>query len=389
MKKRKFTESRIVATIKKQYPYQNTSLENIKGERWEDIPGLGGYYMVSDYGRIKRLEYETQYRNGSIHVKPEKMIKARISKSPNKYKKDYINFLCASVSLNKKRYSFSIGRLVYDCFVKHFNTNDRDLYVICVDTDNFNIRPSNLKLVSLSERALRSIQRGRFRSSFLDLPEGFLASHHKKTGERTSKQVTQYTRGGKKIKTFPSMVAAAQATGADTHTISKAASGRGFSAGGFVWRWGKASSVDMKPVLENKRKKHRLKFGHPVTQYDLTGKRVASYPSMKDAGEAVGVGGNIILGAVKGHYKSIKGFVWKKGRCKPFIDLSDYKWGVASSAASNNKKVKQYSLAGQYLRTHNSLTAAAVHVGAHISTISDACHGRSKTCKGYKWRIAK
>ena len=92
-----------MATIKKQYPYQNTSLENIKGERWEDIPGLDGYFMVSDYGRIKRLEYETQYRNGSIHVKPEKMIKARISKSPNKYKKDYINFLCASLALKKKR----------------------------------------------------------------------------------------------------------------------------------------------------------------------------------------------------------------------------------------------------------------------------------------------
>lgn len=375
-----------MATLnKKQYPYQNISLKNIKGEKWEDIPGLGGYFMVSNYGRIKRLEYETQYRNGAIHVKPEQIIKSRIYKVPNKYKKDYISCLCVNVVLNQKVYGFTIGRLVYDCFVKHFNTNDRGLCVICVDTDNFNIKPSNLKLVSVSEKTLRAIQRGRFRSHFLDFSEEFLAARYKRTGERISKQVTQYTREGKKVKTFPSMVAAEEATGANTHTIRRAASGKGFSAGGFIWRWGNASSVDMKTVLESRRKKHRLQFGHPVTQYDLTGKRVASYPSMTDAGEAVGVQGSMILRAVKGDYKSIKGFVWKKGRGKPSLDLSNYKWGIVSAAASNSKKVKQYSLTGQYLRTHDSITAAAVYVGVGISALSEACRESNRTCKGYKW----
>ncbi|MDP4129462.1 MAG: NUMOD1 domain-containing DNA-binding protein [Bacteroidota bacterium] len=378
-----------MAAIKKQYPYQNTSLKNIKGERWEDIPGLGGYFMVSNYGRIKRLEYETQYRNGAIHVKPEQITKPRIYKAPNKYKKDYSSFLCVKVVLNKRIYGFTIGRLVYDCFVNHFNTNDRGWYVICVDTDNFKIRPSNLKLVSVSEKSLRSIQRGRFRSPFLDFSEEFLASQYKKTGERESKQVTQYTRGGEKIMTFPSMVAAGEATGADPRTISRAASGKGFSAAGFIWRWGNASSVDMKKILENRRKKHRLQFGHPVTQYDLTGKRVASYPSMTDAGEAVGVQGNMILRAAKGDYKSIKGFVWKKGRGKSFIDLSNYKWGFVSSAASNCKKVKQYSPTGQYLRTHNSVTAAASYIGVGISALSEACRESRRICKGYKWRFVK
>lgn len=42
--------------LKPQYPYQNTSLKNIKGERWKDIPGFEGEYQLSNYGRLKSLD---------------------------------------------------------------------------------------------------------------------------------------------------------------------------------------------------------------------------------------------------------------------------------------------------------------------------------------------
>lgn len=346
----------------KKYPYQNFSLKDIKGEVWEDIPGLDGYFCVSNYGRVRRSEYQTQYRNGAIHTRAEQIMKARVAKVPNKYKKDHTFWLVINVKLERKIYSFTIPRLVYYCFVEHFNTDDHSLLVICKDTNNFNIRPSNLQLVTMSEKQQRMIKRGRFRSPFLDYSNEFKAVLYKKVGERISKQVSQYTLEGEKIKTFTSMAAAEKATGARANVITMSASGKGNTAGGFVWRWGKESHVDMKSFRENKRKKHRKKFGQPVTQYDLTGKRVAYYISQKDAGEAVGIDSSKICRAVKGQYKTIKGFIWKKGRGKPFINLS--KEVTDSIVINQPKKVKQFTLAGKYVRTFDSITTAATFVGA-------------------------
>lgn len=39
--------------FKMKYPYQNLTLKDLKGERWEDIPELDGYYRISNFGRIK------------------------------------------------------------------------------------------------------------------------------------------------------------------------------------------------------------------------------------------------------------------------------------------------------------------------------------------------
>ena len=40
---------------KKEYPYQNLWLKDIKGEEWEDVPGLDGVYLISNFGRIKSI----------------------------------------------------------------------------------------------------------------------------------------------------------------------------------------------------------------------------------------------------------------------------------------------------------------------------------------------
>jgi hypothetical protein len=131
--------------FKSKYPYQNLSLKNIKGERWEDIPGLQDYYQISNYGRFKRLEYKMQYKNGAIYLKPEKIIKPSIVKQYNKFKKDYSSFLVNRVIFKNRRHNYSVGRLVYNIFVEKFNMKNRSIVIISKDENNFNIRPSNLK----------------------------------------------------------------------------------------------------------------------------------------------------------------------------------------------------------------------------------------------------
>lgn len=223
--------------MKIKYPYQDLKLRSIKGEKWKDIPGLEGYYQISNYGRIKRLEYEMQYKNGAIYLKEEKIIKPTIVKQPNKFKRDHSYFLTNRVILNKKRHNFTIARIVYYCFVEQFDYDDSTIVIICRDGDNFNIKPSNLRKVSLSEKQQRTVVRKRFRSPYSNLTERLKKKQRRAIINAVSKKVTQYTREGKKIKTYPSMAAAQRATGIFASSIGSRAGGKGKTAGGYIWRW--------------------------------------------------------------------------------------------------------------------------------------------------------
>src|SRR6476620_815985 len=109
---------------KVQYPYQNLSLNNIRGERWKDIPGLEFYARISNYGRLKRLAYELEYIDGRSYIKPEKIIKPVVVNIPDRFKNDTLTFLLTTITLYRKVYNFSIARLVFNCFIKPYDMKD-------------------------------------------------------------------------------------------------------------------------------------------------------------------------------------------------------------------------------------------------------------------------
>lgn len=49
--------------------------------------------------------------------------------------------------------------------------------------------------------------------------------------------------------------------------------------------------------------------------------------------------------------------------------------------------VVQYSLEGDFIRKHKTLTKAAECVAGDVSNISAAIHGRINTAYGYKWKL--
>ncbi len=226
----------------KKYAYHNLNLKTIKGEKWKDMPDLEGYYQISSYGRIKRLEYEMEYKNGAIYLKEEKIIKPTIIKQINKFKKDHTYFLTNRITFNKRRLNLTIARIVYYCFVEQFNYEDSRIVIICKDGDNFNIRPSNLRKVTISQKQQRIVERNRFQSPYSTLSDNLRRKQRTAIIRAVSKQVTQYTRNGKKVKTYPSMAAAQRATGIFASSIGNRAAGNGKTAGGFIWRWGNAQS---------------------------------------------------------------------------------------------------------------------------------------------------
>jgi hypothetical protein len=247
------------------YPYQNTELKNLKGEKWKDIPSFEMYFKISNYGRIKRLEYELEYSDGRIYIKPEKIMKPVLMKVANRFMMDYIYFLRITITLYKKKYNFSLARLVYYCFKKPIRLNDESIVILTKDGDGRNIKLSNLQISSLSEKQKRIFDLNRREP--LVVGEEARKISVAKARLRNNKQGSQYTMQGIKIKTYPSVAIASQKTGISQNHISSRARGTEFSAGGFIWRFGNVPSVDIKPMLkliEQWRNRNKEAFGIKV-----------------------------------------------------------------------------------------------------------------------------
>jgi hypothetical protein len=367
--------------------YRNTDLRAIKGERWKDLPGLEGYFLISNYGRVKRCRYEMQYRNGAIYMKPEIIIKPGIAEHPNNFVGDTTHYLFARVTLSGRRYLFMIARLVYYCFVQRFDLTDHAIQIVSKNGDNFYIRPSNLRAVTRSEKQQRIIARNRFRSPLLDMPEEIREKIRQKNIRSLQKEVSQYSLSGKKMGTYQSLAQAQQATGISKGCISNVAKGKYIRAGKYLWRWGHEDTINVKEFLEARRKKNRERHGMKVTQYTLSGDRITRYPSVQDAQEATGAKGDAIRLVIRGKYKSAHGYFWKKGYGPEKINLTGYRWGRESTAVTQSKRIAQFSTGGKRIQTFDSIKDAAAALRVGSSSLSAACRGAQRTCMGYTWKF--
>ena len=298
-------------------PYKDRELLNRPGEKWADIPGLDGYFLVSNFGRIKRNARELINVKGFTRRLPEKNILPRVAKAFNKHVKDLVYQLHAHLALDGKRYHLPIRRLVYYCFVKPFPLDDLSICIIASNGNGLDIFPSNLEIMKRLDNMKRIYERKRMVSIFRQ-------EHYRLKGIAASKavtgrQVSQYDKTGNKIKTFPSMSDAARALGVNQSRISHAANQLEPTACGFFWKFGKEKKFDVKAFLADRRKGYTEKRGTPVTQYDEKGCPIGHYICLQHAGKAVGGHWTAISAVIRGIRKSAYGYRWKKGYNKKKI----------------------------------------------------------------------
>jgi len=370
------------------YPYQNIELKNIKGERWKDIPEFEMYFKVSNFGRIKRLEYELEYSDGRRYVKPEKIIKPVLMKIPNRFMMDCVYFLRTTITLYKQKYNFSIARLVYQCFKKPIKIEDESVVILTKDGNGLNIKPSNLIMASLSEKQQRIFELNRREPLVVD--KDSRKRGIAKSQLTNNKQVTQYNIQGKKVKTYPSIAVASKRTGISHSHISSRARGNEYSAGGFIWRFGKDPQIDIKPMLDaiaKRGRENKEAFGKKVTQYKLNGRRVATYPTINDAANTTGIRHTEISRVITQEKRfSAGGFYWQEGEGPAFIDLSGFEFGEVLRSKNRQRPVRQYSKQGKPLQRFDSIKKAAEVVGVGSSTVIGALKGKHKTAGGYLWK---
>lgn len=363
----------------KQYPYQNLSMKDIKGEQWDDVPGLDGYYLVSSFGRIKRLKREVVYPDGKIITLSEQIRVTALLNSPNNEIGDCTFHLHASMQVNKKSYRFSVRRLVYCCFVQKFALDDPSVLIIPKNGNGLDIRPTNLKMIKSIQQRKMTYDNRRRTSTLIGAYKDEILGASVKVCQKT---VSQYEKTGKKIKTYPSVREAERLTGISHSAIGSSARNLVFAAGGFYWRYGHARRIDIKTLLDKRRQGYKP-MGMSVTQYDMLGNKVAEFPSMLKAEQQIGIGVNSIRMVLLGRYKNAGGYFWKKGPGPAKIDLI----GHISGRQFRIKPVSQYTLEGEYLQSFDSIVEASEALQVSGTAISFACGGRERTCKGYKWQF--
>lgn len=160
-------------------------------EIWKDIKGYEGLYKISNYGRVKSLNYN---RTGS-----SKIMKQNITGKSYKHGRGYC---CVQLFKNGIKAEYKVHRLVLEAFigkskltVNHINN---------ITTDN---RLCNLEYMTNSENIIYS----------------------------QSKSVTQLTVDGKLVKKWRCINEAARET--KTAHIWDCCNGRRKTAGGYRWEY--------------------------------------------------------------------------------------------------------------------------------------------------------
>lgn len=130
----------------------------------------------------------------------------------------------------------------------------------------------------------------------------------------------------------------------------------------------------------------------PIIQYSLTGEFIKKHSSVSAAAEYIGIDyktgqSSNISAACKRKITTAYNFIWKYENDP--ISVEELVKNANSKRHHGNRKVNQYDLNGNFIKTFNTISEAADSVGLKsITGITNACTGRSQSSKGYIWRYA-
>lgn len=198
--------------------YKNKSLKSLPNEIWKDIPGMEGLYQVSSMGRFKSLyKKATRSRNGKDN---SFFIKEYIV-SQHLHPQGYLNLKMTNPGT---QLNFRSHRVVGLVFVPNQNNLPEINHKRGVKTDN---RATELEWTTRSGNIKHAFDTGLKTSKF----QNFGAGNPK------SKPVSQFTRDGVFIKTFPGQAQAMRETGIDASLIWHTCNGKYPHGGGFLWKY--------------------------------------------------------------------------------------------------------------------------------------------------------
>ena len=290
------------------YPYQDLFLFDIDGEVWKEVPEQEEYCMVSNLGRIKTIpRFIDRPNNGRMLIK-ERIVKQAIRTfKENKRVGIWNRCLYFSIGIEGRIFQMAVARAVYSAFIGPLPDFKEDkMFILHKDLDNLNNRVENLYMATREQMGKRNVDVGMM--SPPDVSQ-FTDELWQKIKERSMKQVSQYTRDGKYIATFPSIIEASRITGVHKGGIVQVAKDNQCYACGFIWRYGS----DTKDLDEETLQKHKPKLlrTKSINQYDLNGKFLASFDSIAEAARKFGYNRRNLNEHILKQTPDFDGYIWR------------------------------------------------------------------------------
>ena len=116
----------------------------------------------------------------------------------------------------------------------------------------------------------------------------------------------------------------------------------------------------------------------PVQQYDLNGKYICSYSSIKEAKEKTNI--SHIDACCRGERKTSGGFQWV------YSDIPNIENIIKTNVVAHcERAVSQYDLEGNKIQDFQSIAAAAKLTGITHTGILKVCQKKGHTAGGYRW----
>lgn len=142
-------------------------------------------------------------------------------------------------------------------------------------------------------------------------------------------------------------------------------------------------------TVEESLRRRSLSNQKRVCQFDLSGKLLNTFASVKEAEKSIGLENGGTIGqccAMKPGHKTVKGYLWlwetDKDKINDLVQSLDN--------GHREQKVAQLDKDGNVIAIFNSAKEAAQSFGkSKDSHIGDCCKGRRKTCFGYGWRYER
>lgn len=179
-------------------------------EMWKPIKDYEGLYEVSDYGNVRRIDYDSKRIN--IHLK--------LSRESNGY-------LRVCLSKNNRKKSISVHRLVAISFIPNPKFKAQVNHINGIKDDN---RVVNLEWVTDSENLLHA-----FRILKRKGPQSWLGKLGK--DHHSSKAVEKYGLDNILMSEYGSINEASRMTGIKSSHISRCCRHERKTSGGFIWKY--------------------------------------------------------------------------------------------------------------------------------------------------------
>ena len=123
-----------------------------------------------------------------------------------------------------------------------------------------------------------------------------------------------------------------------------------------------------------------------ISQYDKAGRKVAFYPSLKEAAQHCRVSLSTISNAANKWILTAGGFIWRYGDSPNKIKLDDLAQKMDKYLSKVSQQITQYDRKGVRVSLYPSIKEASRITGFNKSTISACLNGRLRTANGFFWQ---